>query len=286
MIKLISVVFMMALFGNAHVYAKSPDKQLQEAFNKGRFTLPTAEELQQVSKAYQRELTGQATPELWSSLSIHAIRYKDFLYLQEASEHRTGRGLFAIRSGDNMQPWLLQAPHAKSDLYTGKIATQLFAEGHFKAAMWNTVPRKTPVENSTRPKTADMAHLPDTYWQAITTSFSRYYKDGKIIQIHGYAQSKRKSSAASTSDMIISAGHQRPPVWVQQYAACLKKSLPFKVSLYPFDVKELGATTNVQGQLLRKQNFNGFVHIELSKQIRQQLLDNKALRQVLLTCLP
>lgn len=282
----LSVIFILALFCNVDVYAEALDSQLKKAFNKGgRFVMPDTEELQQVHVAYQMELTGQPANDLWKMLSMERISDKDFLYLQEAIDKRTGRGLFAMRRGDKIKPWLLQAPHAKSDLYTGRIVAQIFSEREFKAAMWNSVPRKTRVESSLMKMTADMAHLPNTYWQAVTGSFAQQYQNGKIIQIHGYAQSKRKSVAGRDSDVIISAGHKTPPLWVKQYAECLKKSLPVKVSLYPNDVKELGATTNVQGHLLQNLGFNGFLHIELSKPMRQQLLKRKDFRQILFACI-
>jgi hypothetical protein len=47
----------------------------------------------------------------------------------------------------------------------------------------------------------------------------------------------------------------------------------------------LGGTTNVQGQLLRSLNHDGFVHIEMSKAMRKELLDNADTRKLLLNCL-
>lgn len=285
MIKLTGIVIIMSLFNPMDSHAKLSDQHWQTAFNKHTFVMPNSTELKQVNKAYQMELMGQPANDLWQALSIQTIRQKDLLYLQEAKNKHLGRGVFALRSGNNRQPWLLQAPHAKSDLYTGKIAAKLFAEGNFKGVMWNTVSRKTLVDNDLFSTKADMAHLPNTYWQAITERFAKQYKEGKIIQIHGYAQSKRKSVAARNSDIIISAGHQRPPIWVQQFTECLKKALPYKISLYPYDVKELGATTNVQVKLLLNLDFNGFVHIELTKPVRKHLLNSLKIRQTLLTCL-
>ena len=285
MIFLIKMLFMLALFCSVQVYAEAPDAQFKSAFNKGRFVMPGTDELQQVRRAYRMELTGQPADDLWKALAMQRISQQDVLYLREAPGSRTGKGLFAMRGGDNAKPWLLQAPHAKSDKYTGRIAALIFSEGAFKAAMWNSVPRKTRVENSVTDMTADMAHLPGTYWQAVTEGFARHYGDGKIIQLHGYAQSKRKSAAGRDSDMIISAGHRYPPHWVQELAQCLKKKLSGNISLYPYDVKELGATTNVQGHLLQNLGFNGFLHIEMSLPMRQQLLQKPDLRQLLLSCI-
>lgn len=282
---LLSVVFILSLFSNTNIYAGTVEKQLKKTFNKAYFVMPDADELHRVQVAYQKELADQPTNELWKALSIKRLNQDGLLFLQESNDSFRGRGLFVLRKEEAFQPWLLQAPHAKSDLYTGKIVSLMFLEAEFKSAMWNSVPRKTPVANSMLTLSADMAHLPNTYWQAMTESFAQYYKKGKIIQIHGFSQSKRKSLAAKNSDVIISAGHKSPPLWVQAYAQCLKKLLPVTVSLYPYDVKELGATTNVQGHLLQSLGFNGFLHIELSKAMRKQLLNSKEARKLLSNCL-
>lgn len=284
-IGLIRLLWLMALFSCTPINAEVADAQLKGAFSKGRFVMPDTDELKQVRRAFQLELAGQSADEVWDALAMQRISKPQALYFREAKSSRTGRGLFAIGSGARVKPWLLQAPHAKSDKFTGRIVAQIFSEGAFKAAMWNSVPRKTRMENAVVERTADMAHLPGTYWQAVTESFARYYGGGKIIQFHGFAQSKRKSAVGRHSDMILSAGHQYPPLWVRESAQCLKKSLPAKISLYPYDVKELGATTNVQGHVLQNLGFNGFLHIEMSLQLRQQLLQRQDLRQLLLSCI-
>lgn len=283
---LLSGAFLLSLIGSITAYAEIiVENRLKKSFNNAFFVLPDAEELHKVQIAYQKELADQPSNELWKALFIQRVNQDGFLFLLESKKNYRGRGLFVLRKKPVFQPWLLQAPHAQSDLYTGKIVSLMFLEAEFKSAMWNSVPRKTPVQNSMLTMSADMAHLPNSYWQAITESFARYYKKGKIIQIHGFSKMKRKSVAAKNSDVIISAGHRSPPFWVQEYAQCLKKALPVKVSLYPYDVKELGATTNVQGHLLQHLGFNGFLHIELSKAMRKQLLNNKKTRKLLSICL-
>ncbi len=274
----------MAVFCNSQVHAGTPLSPLDQAFNKGRFFPPAIEELQQVRLAYKMELAGQAADSIWQTLNMQRISKQQRVYLHEKPENRSGKGLFAINPAMNLKPWLLQAPHDRSDKYTGKIVEQIFSEGHFKSAMWNTVHRKTVIENGFETK-ADMAHLHDTYWQAVTESFAQTYNTGRVIQLHGFKQSKRKTASARNSDVIISAGHRYPPRWVLATANCLKESFPATVSLYPYDVKELGATTNVQGQLLRDLGFNGFLHIELSQPIRQKLLQKQSLRLALIKCI-
>lgn len=285
MIRIINRVILILLLFTHQLHAQVLDSQLKKAFNKGQFVLPDGNELQQVRKAFSQELAGQSATDIWDALSMQRVMQQDLLFFQEAVDVRKGRGLFAIRKDNKAEPWLIQAPHARFDKWTGKIVELLFSEGQFKAAMWNSVSRKTPIEHSSVKREADMAHLPETYWQAITESFARYYEQGKVIQIHGYNQAKRKSSAGRNSEIILSAGHIYPPVWVQKFAHCLNKVIPDKISLYPYDVEELGATTNVQGQLLRNIGFKGFLHIEMSQSMRQQFLQRQELRQLLIGCI-
>ncbi|MEE9413460.1 MAG: hypothetical protein V3V22_10460 [Methylococcales bacterium] len=285
MIRLINLVIVIMLLFYPQLHAQTPDSQLNSAFNKGRFEMPGRDELQQVSNAFRQELSGQSTNHLWRALAIQRIVQDDLLFFQEATNNLSGRGLFAIHKGTGVNPWLLQAPHAKYDKDTGKIAALIFADGKFKAAMWNSVPRKTRVDNLSSAITADMAHLKGTYWQALTEVFARYSGTGRIIQLHGFRQSKRKSAAGRDSEIILSAGHYYPPQWVRETAQCLKKSMPGKISLYPYDVKELGATTNVQNHLLQAIGFKGFLHIEMSRPMRQELVKSQTLRQLLVSCI-
>lgn len=255
------------------VQANELDMQLQQASGKVDVIAATTGELQQFKDRVKSAFNGAKSDD-WQNLNLQQVNHQDFITLAELPTAKQGRGFFAINTGSTKNR-LLQAPHADSDLYTGKIAGRLFEEGEFKAAQWNTVKRDI----------SDLAHTPNTYWQAFTLAFAEQYPDGKIIQIHGYAQDLRKTEAGESSDMILSAGHDAAPLWVQQTAACLKNAFPKRVSLYPLDVQELGGTTNIQGQLLTSLKHDGFLHIEMSKDMRQELLDKPESRKLLLNCL-
>jgi hypothetical protein len=253
--------------------ANELDKDLKQASGGTEFIIPPTAELHALKDRLKLVFKDESAGD-WQAFTLRQVDHLSYDTLQELPKAKQGRGFFAIKklSGKNL---LLQAPHADSDLYTGKIASRLFTEGEFKAAQWNTVKRSI----------SDMAHTPNTYWQIFTQAFAEQYPDGKIIQIHGYDQDSRKTEAGETSDMILSAGHKSPPSWLQKVADCLKQAFPQRVSLYPYDVKELGGTQNIQGQLLQDIGHNGFLHIEMSKTMRQQLLDNSGIRKQLLDCL-
>ncbi len=285
MIRLIKCLIILMVLSDSTGFAAVLNNRLNTAFTTGRFVVPSTAELKQFRTAFDAELSGKSVEDVWQTLAMGRIVNNELLFFQELEAQRKGRGLFAIRNHKSARPWLIQAPHSKADRYTGNIAAHFFAEHPIKAVMWNSVPRKTLIDGSPMPKQADMAHLHDTYWQVATEVFARKYRSGRIIQLHGFSQSKRKSVAGKQSDMIVSAGHHYPPFWIQAVARCLQQSLPGKISLYPYDVRELGATTNVQNHLLRTLGFGGFLHIEMSHSLRKQLNKNKKLRQTLVQCI-
>lgn len=234
--------------------------------------------------AFKAELKGSETSSVWQKLRMKKTIEQPFTFIHEPNHLHQGRGLFVFRNVQPDKAMLLQAPHAKSDKYTGLIAAQLFSQFSFRSAMWNTSPRKSQVRGVASQK-GDMAHLSYTFWQAMTKSFADMYPQGRVIQLHGFAKKKRKSAVGKNTDLIISAGHQHPPEWVVNTRDCLKKSLAVNVALYPYEVNELGATTNFQSQLLQQIGFNGFIHLEMSKSFRKQLLNRTELQEKLVNCL-
>ena len=68
-------------------------------------------------------------------------------------------------------------------------------------------------------------------------------------------------------------------------ADCLQRRLQEPVRLYPRDVRELGATRNVQGRLLRERGHDGFVHVELAQPLRERLRNEQELRSGFAACL-
>ncbi|MBK8816248.1 MAG: hypothetical protein IPN42_12470 [Methylococcaceae bacterium] len=255
------------------IQANELDDELKEATGKAEVSEAESTELKAFKDRIISMLQGKKVAD-WNSIDFEQKHHKDYETLQEQEKSKNGRGYFAVNL-NSKNNWLLQAPHADSDLHTGKIASRLFLTDTFKAAQWNTVHRDI----------SDMAHTPDTYWQAFTQAFAEQYPEGKIVQIHGYDQQSRKTASGSDSDMILSAGHENPPQWIHQTVRCLKDTLPFHVGLYPYDVKELGGTQNVQGQMLRTMGFDGFLHIEMSKAMRVELLNNEQTRKRFIGCL-
>lgn len=273
----------------------------------GNYIQPGREELNKAEELFRRtlqlaqkglplnkeELTG--LQKAWLDLNFGLIHLKgganDLLVLEEEEEHKTGRGFYVFRSGQP-KPILLQAPHSFSDLNTGEIALNLFQESQAVAVATNTVSRKE----------ADLAHMAESYFQSISTAFAKNYPEGIVIQLHGFSKKKRKSTSASEAEMVISDGSKTPSPWLRQTAKCLKRAVALAfppsgrpgvsesgadlVKLYPYEVRDLGATRNTQAQLLRGLGYDGFIHIEMSAAFRKLMHKDSITRQELLKCLP
>jgi hypothetical protein len=272
-LKHIKWFFLLGMLVMGTAQANELDEAIKLASGGAEAVTVPASELQALKDRLKKMFNGANVAD-WEHLGLQQLSQQGYDTIQELPTKKQGRGFFAIKK-QSTKNWLLQAPHADSDLYTGKIASRLFLEGEFKAAQWNTVKRSV----------SDMAHTRDTYWQTFTQVFAEQFPDARVIQIHGYEQSARKTEAGEVSDMILSAGHDAPPLWLQQIANCLKNTFPHRISLYPYDVKELGGTTNVQGYRLRSLGQDGFLHIEISKTMRLELLDNTDVRKRFIDCL-
>lgn len=110
------------------------------------------------------------------------------------------------------------------------------------------------------------------------------FPDRAVIQIHGYANGRRKAEAGKSSSVIVSAGGLRPD-WLAPLGRCLESGGMGPVLTYPDQVSELGGTTNVSGRILRTMGLSSFVHVEMNREVRTRLLEEAGLRKGFITCL-
>jgi hypothetical protein len=203
--------------------------------------------------------------------------------LKEKPTRCEGRGTFMFRTAGGTTD-LLQIPHKFYDKHTGDIGYRLMQQGNFRLAAWNSIHRYTPSLDSGS-TSADLVHTDNNYFTVLAEAAALLSADSRIIQIHGFASSKRKSEAGRASQIIISNGSKRPSRTVRDLTSCLRAHAHMRVSLFPRDVNELGATSNQIGAKLRKYGHQGFIHIELSKATRQALLADTDLMTTLLGCI-
>ena len=217
--------------------------------------------------------------------------------VREAPGARRGRGFFAFRIG-RRRPVAIEAPHSFSDRYTGPIAEKLFVESGAAAAAWNTASRsagshKEEEEDRERERerereggqdeSADLAHLPESFFQEFTRAFARAHADGIVLQLHGFDAEVRGADGPCA---ILSDATRTPESWVATAAGCLGDAFDRRTALYPRDAGELGGTSNAQAKLLRALGSKSFLHLELSLDVRADLAKDASLRRRLLLCIP
>ena len=206
----------------------------------------------------------------------------DWTAITERPDAATGKGAYLIRAGG--APVLLQVPHRFNDLHTGTIAALVMDEHPILAAAWNTVPRW--YDENGRRVDADLAHAAHSQFAAFGLAFAAAYPGGRIIQLHGFSHDRRTSDAGRTAGFIVSSGSRAPGRAASEVANCLRDAFSDDPArLYPLQVRELGGTTNTVGQALRGAGFDGFVHLEMSRKMRENLLVDAGARARLARCL-
>jgi hypothetical protein len=263
--------------------ARSLSQLWRDVNRKGHYVAPSRAELLQAERLFLRSFRGgEDLGELnsaWNKLNFDLFPYsideEQILVLREKAGYYQGRGFYAFRHRKAV-PTAIQAPHAFYDEHTRAIAARLFRESHVAATAWNTLHRSI----------ADLAHSRDNYLDAFTRAFAAAHPTAMVVQIHGFAQEKRKSEVAARADLIISGGTPDPSRWLQMGAAVFRQRFGHgAVLLYPYEVSELGGTRNTQAAVLRSVNNTGFMHVEMSERLRRKLRSDQSVRREFLDAL-
>ncbi|AZQ69201.1 hypothetical protein EF888_19930 [Silicimonas algicola] len=202
--------------------------------------------------------------------------------LREPGKEGVGLGSYLLVPGG--APVLLQAPHSDTDLDTGRILDFLLVEGNFASGAWNSVPRAFEADGGR--VNADLTRAPVSFFNSFGLAFAEVHPEGLVVQIHGHAREKRRSAEGRSASVIVSSGTHEPSAQARAVANCLAATMPEEtVRLFPEEVCELGATINTNGRALRAAGFSGFVHLELSRELRWKLVAEAGLRARLAACL-
>ncbi len=248
---------------------------LKESTADARVVIPTREELDRFEHLFLLTLEQQSSwDELsanWSTMGWNLERWVSggtrFVAICERGDQRFGRGIYVIRLGSSSRI-VLQAPHRYYDTQTGLLTRKLFNENDVLAASWNTVHRNQ----------IDLAHRSDQFINAMTRALIRFDADIVVAQVHGFDDEKRETAASSAS-MIVSDTTFYPGRLVRRFAAEQKDVFGFQaVRLYPTEVAELGGTLNEQVRVFHDMGRSGFLHIELSRQLREKLTADASVR--------
>lgn len=262
---------------------------------------PSGKELALAEKLFRRVFAGESGPKLrqqWAGLGFELTGTRSesdpILVLQEFGEGPTqnsfsGKGFFVFAVGRESNT-VLQVPHSFADAETKVIALELMANNNFRAAAWNTLPAELPV-HSTLP--SDLQVLPEkNYMEAFTKALMVVEADSRVVQLHSFEKKKMYSSSASHADIILSGYGEQPNQAIGWLGRCLKKKMEFKVRTFPFEVQEMGAGKNISGtsynvigELMATAESQGFVHLGMSGEFREELRSYPQVQKDLFSCL-
>jgi hypothetical protein len=281
-------VFLVCLFSfSLNIFAAESFRDAYINSRCDRFAALSDDELKTMKTLFIRALRGEKMDaadfrQHWSELGFDWRLVDRWWIASEKKLSCRGQGVYVFNESSST-PTMLQIPHRFKDLNTGRIASRWVKRLNFTVQAWNTAPRDIKIDEYGQ--ASDFAHRWNNSFVALTQAFAEVYPQGRIVQLHGFANNKRRSAEGRKAKVIISAGQNRSTKAVHTVHNCLDTLLKEAVLLYPDDVNELGATRNVQGKILRSAGHNGFVHIEFNYALRAQLLKNKALRQSVGQCL-
>ena len=192
----------------------------------------------------------------------------------EQASHKRGVGAFVVRVGPALN-WVVQAPHTFFDVGTLEIAATCFEVLNARALLVNTVRRSNSDEQDMQREEraelarggeadSDLAHAPRSFFSTAHATFVQSAASYSTLQIHGF----RDELLPQVSAVVSAAG-------TNASAGALARHLqavlgPEAVRLYPSQVKKLGGTGNVQAQL-SKASGSAFIHLELSRTLRDRL---------------
>ena len=245
---------------------------------------PSDVDLQKAQKLFQSILKNRTIKAqdviAWRNIgmNLRLVRYKanDYAVISQTSHHTPkGYGFYIIKLNSLNTENILQAPHRPTDLYTDQIIFQLFVEGDYAAAAWNTTQRSN----------VDLCKEPKSFFNSFTIAAAITTKEPRIIQLHAFDGNYYNLDA----DLIISSTTKSPQEIYNKVANCLKvtDSEPdLKILQYPSEVRVLGGTLNINANKFYQNNSKGlFFHIETNKLFRTNLKNNRTLRNLFTECL-
>lgn len=209
---------------------------------------------------------------------VHAwqVAGQRLLAAVEPPTRQTGGGAFVFRADPTPPPGppvILQAPHAFHDLGTERIALALLIHGRTwpRALFVNTVHRYLDTDGARRERDgapADPCHNPGHLFAVATAAALDAQPTAEVVQLHGFVDDGETGPA-----IVVSAGDSlAATARTRQIAVALREALEVPVALFPEDDSRLGATTNIQGRLVRDRGGDAsFVHVELSPDLRRRL---------------
>lgn len=222
--------------------------------------------------AVSKTLAAQAES-LGFSLSKLDYRGEILWSLREQPDQLRGAGTYVFRPmAGTSSPLIVQAPHGYHDEGTAALAARLFESLPDATALYlNTVHRyaKEVTDEHAVRFPSDAAHNDAGWFHMATVAAAKHLPQTTVLQVHGYAGQEGEAAA------VVSAGDTaNAPDFLVAYAEALKRlwGPEVRVKTFPDEINKLGATQNVQGRLINGTGSGRFIHVELSKTLRERLL--------------
>lgn len=155
-----------------------------------------------------------------------------------------GWGCVALHRSTDL---LIEVPHPGSDRHTARLGLALF----------HAMPTAALLVAGTHRNTADVAHLPESLFQAYAQAFAT-----TEIQLHGFA-----TASAPGTDVVLSPGAGEPTDLHENLAKALTHQ-GFRVAHHEY----LAGRTNVQG-IAAAARGTPFLHLELAALVRSHHRD-------------
>ncbi len=274
----VRLVLLLVASGDA---LSAEEKQLSDNVNQKNFETPTPEQvsnLEAMFSAWMNAEPNDSEEALARSVALGFDVHRDdsgYTFLADSEARGWGYYHFGPSSAGAL---VLQAPHQFFDRHTGAIARGIFERVPVRVLALNSSHRYTDRKEGSAP--SDLSHIPFSPFNALTRAVALSLPDAHVVQIHGYSAEKRKTDAAKTSDIIISSGVSASQPGMLALADCIEASTPWTVLRFPGQTSELGGTRNLQGRLLHALGKPIFTHLELSRVVRDSLVnDPEALNQ-------
>lgn len=217
-------------------------------------------------------VTGQAggrdTP--FEGYTRSALDHGDLVFLREAPGARRGGPMVLLRPGP-ARGLLIELPHTFFDTGTRTIGAVVFGLVQARALLANTVSRYAkPSSHDPEAFVSDVAHEPRSLFHSAHEALLAAEPHLVTVQLHGFTPSPDRDF-----DVVVSAAGTALDVGpvADRLTAALA---PARVRRYPGQVRQLGGTTNVQARHAA-QHGRGFVHIELSRELRERLRTDRDL---------
>jgi hypothetical protein len=203
---------------------------------------------------------------------VEAPEMPGTMVLREVEGRRRGGGAYVVRFGSPSR-LVVQAPHTFYDEGTLPLACAYFSQAQGRALFVNTVHRyRGAPQDAQGQHPADVAHAPATLFQAATEGAIQAINRITVVQLHGFGARDPQARA------VVSTGDKRAgTALVTRVAKALEGAVGPPVLRYPEDTAELGATTNVQGAIVRAAG-GCFVHIEMDEGLRKDLQADATMR--------